>query len=373
MWRVMGLCRSLLMNLALPSTPTWHWRSHPRETAMLGLLGCAAALAVAGVSDAMPTLGTAPTSSLAATGPLPSSPSATELRNIAPEDALLLNAAIPLTTLPSTAAARFSMGKASAAARAQALECLTSAIYYEAGQESDAGQRAVAQVILNRVRHPAYPASVCGVVFEGSTRTTGCQFTFTCDGSMALTPMASAWNRARKVAVDALAGAVHAPLGLASHYHANYVLPYWASSLVKTHIEGPHIFYRWAGGWGRPPAFSQRYAAREADARMLRQAALSVEHVVPKILAPGSEIAAVEALDKIEGVKVAEAGERVSIHFNLKAREAVEKIKLTPYVERVAASDNLRNALDGAGPAGAEAKPFGPPVEAMGKPATSAN
>jgi hypothetical protein len=340
---------------------------------MLGLLGCAAALAIAGVSDAMPTRLTAPAPPFAATPSLPNSPSATELRDVTAEDAVALNARIPLASLPSTAAAPFAMGKASAASRAQALECLTSAIYYEAGQESDDGQRAVAQVILNRVRHPAYPSSVCGVVFQGSTRTTGCQFTFTCDGSMARAPMASVWNRARKVAVDALAGSVYAPVGLATHYHANYVLPYWASSLVKTHIEGAHLFYRWAGGWGRPAAFSQHYAAREADARLLRQAALSVEHVVPKALIPATEAAAVEALDKIDGVKVADAGSRVSIHFSLKAREAVEKVKLTPYVERVDASDNLRRALDGSGPAGSEAKPFGPPVEAMDKPPASAN
>ncbi len=340
---------------------------------MLGLLGCAAALAIAGVSDARPTLGNAPKASLAAGSQMPSSPSATELRDVAPEDAVAMNARIPLADLPITAAAPFAMGKANAASRAQALECLTSAIYYEAGRESDNGQRAVAQVILNRVRHPVYPSSVCGVVFQGSTRTTGCQFTFTCDGSMAYTPMASAWNRARQVAIAALAGAVHAPVGLATHYHANYVLPYWASSLVKTHIEGAHLFYRWSGGWGRSAAFSQSYAAREADARGLRQAALSVEHVLPKAMVPPTEVAAVEALDEIDGVKVTDAGKRVSIHFNLKAREAVEQIKLTPYVERVDASDNLRHALDGAGPTGAEAKPFGPPASAAGKPATAAN
>ena len=360
------------MSYVSPPTPAWHWRSRPREAAMLGLLSCAAALAIAGVSDAMPTLGDAPRSSLTA-APLPSSPGATELRDVAPEDALALNARIPVTKLPITAAAPFSMGKASATARAQALECLTSAIYYEAGQETADGQRAVAQVILNRVRHPVYPSSVCGVVYEGSTRSTGCQFTFTCDGSLARAPMASAWRRAHDVAVAALSGAVYAPVGLATHYHANYVLPYWASSLVKTHIEGAHLFYRWSGGWGRPAAFHQSYIAREADPRVLRAAALAVEHVVPKVLVSTSEIAAVEALDKIEGVKVADTGKRLSIQFNLKAREAVEKVKLTPYVERVAASDNLRRALDGAGPEGADAKPFGQPASGTDKSATSAN
>ena len=361
------------MKLQLPTPPKWQWRARPREAALFGLLGCAAVLAIAGVSDAMPTLGDAPKATLAPAAPMPTSPSATELRDVAPQDAVAMNALIPLAKLPVTAAAPFTMGKANKAAQAQALECLTNAVYYEAGRESDAGQRAVAQVILNRVRHPAYPASVCGVVFEGSTRATGCQFTFTCDGSMAYTPMASAWARARKVAWAALNGSVHAAAGLATHYHANYVLPYWASSLVKTHIEGPHIFYRWAGGWGRPAAFHQDYAAREADVHTLRLAALAVEHVLPKALVPTTVAETIEALDKIDGVKVADGGERVAIQFNLKAREAVEKAVVTPYVERVAASDNLRRALDGTGPAGVEAKPFGPPAEAMSKPAAPAN
>ena len=360
------------MRFAFPSTPTWHWRSRPRETAMLGLLTCAGVLAIAGVSDAMPTLGKAPKADLAARSTMPTSPSATELRNVTAADAIALNARIPLASTPVTAAPPFAMGKAKLAIRSEALECLTSAIYYEAGRETDAGQKAVAQVILNRVRHPAYPSSVCGVVFQGSTRTTGCQFTFTCDGSMALTPMTSAWARARKTAWAALNGAVYAPVGLATHYHANYVLPYWASSLVKTHIEGVHLFYRWSGGWGRPRAFSQPYAAREASSSALRLAALSVEHVVPTALMPGTEAAAVAALDQIDGVKVAEAGKRVSVQFSTAAREAVEAVKLTPYVERVAASDNLRHALDGAGPTGTEAAAFGAPAAAPAEPAATA-
>ena len=206
---------------------------------------------------------------------------------------------------------------------------------------------------------------MCGVVFEGSTRATGCQFTFTCDGSMARAPMTSEWARARKVAWAALNGAVHAAAGLATHYHANYVLPYWASSLVKTHVEGAAHLLSLGRRLGPSDGFPPAYAAREADSRVLREAALSVEHVLPKVLVEGTAAAAaIEKLDEIEGVKVAEAGERVSIKFNLKAREAVEKVVVTPYVERVAASDNLRRALDGAAPAGADAKPFGPPADA---------
>ena len=364
------------MSYVFPSPPAWHWRSRPREFAMLALLGGAAGLAIAGVGAARPTIDQVAPATFAAPDLLPSSPSATELRDVAPEEAVALNARIPLSTLPLTAAARFNMGTANAVSRARALECLAMAVYYEAGQESEAGQRAVAQVILNRVRHPAYPSTVCGVVFEGSTRPTGCQFTFTCDGSMLRAPMLSAWNRASRVAIAALAGSVYAPVGLATHYHANYVVPYWASSLVKAHVEGPHIFYRWAGGWGRPSAFQQHYAEREPDARALRLAALSVPHTLPAVIAAESQVASADAaaaaagaLGQIVGVKVTETGERVAVRFNPEAREAVEKAVVVPYVERVAASDNLRRALDGSGPAGAEAEPLGASEETVSNPA----
>jgi spore germination cell wall hydrolase CwlJ-like protein len=359
----------LFMSFETSLMPAWQWRSRPLEITALALLGGAAVLAIAGVSTAMPTVDVAPKTALPATVALPSSPSATELRDVAPEEALALNARIPLSKLPTVAAPSFVLSKADAKSRAQALECLTSAIYYEAGQESDAGQRAVAQVILNRVRHPAYPSTICGVVFQGSTRVTGCQFTFTCDGSMRRETMLSAWNRAGRVAIAALAGSVYAPVGLATHYHANYVVPYWASSLVKTHVEGPHIFYRWAGGWGRPAAFQQRYSKHEPDARALRTAALSVEHVLPPAIAPGSDMAAVAALGAIDGVKVANSGAGVSVKFSMAAREAVEKVAAAPLVDRTDVSDNLRHALDGAGPTGAEAQPFGPSADAAGTPA----
>jgi spore germination cell wall hydrolase CwlJ-like protein len=188
---------------------------------------------------------------------------ATQLRQVTAQDALQINAAIPVANLANPAARPFLMTGANDAERARALDCLTAAIYYEAANESTDGQRGVAQVVLNRVRHPAYPATVCGVVFEGHRRYTGCQFSFTCDGSLRRTPMPAVWARARAVAAAALNGFVYAPAGWATHYHANYVVPYWASSLVKTVTVGAHIFYRWRGGWGRPPAFLNRYAGAE--------------------------------------------------------------------------------------------------------------
>ena len=117
------------------------------------------------------------------------------MRQVAPAEALKLNAAIPLTDSANPAADPFHFA-GNASARAQALQCLASAVYYEAGSQSDDGERAVAQVVLNRVRHPAFPSSVCGVVYQGSTQATGCQFTFTCDGSLGRAPDAAGWRRA---------------------------------------------------------------------------------------------------------------------------------------------------------------------------------
>lgn len=146
----------------------------------------------------------------------------------------------------------------------RAMKCLSEAVYYESAREPQLGQEAVAQVVLNRVRHPAYPKSVCGVVYQGSARETGCQFSFTCDGSLRYAPEPSLWRRAQDVARKALAGHVNKTVGSATHYHAEYVAPYWAPTLVKMKQVGLHIFYRWTGPWGEPPAFTGRYAGGEA-------------------------------------------------------------------------------------------------------------
>jgi hypothetical protein len=146
---------------------------------------------------------------------------------------------------------------------ARAIDCLTAAVYYEARSQSDDGQRAVAQVVLNRVRDRAFPDSVCGVVYQGSTRRTGCQFSFTCDGSMAFRRDPASWAHARDLAVSALSGQVYAPVGSATFYHANYVLPWWASSMDKVATVGAHIFYRWRGGLEGALANSQNYSGLE--------------------------------------------------------------------------------------------------------------
>jgi spore germination cell wall hydrolase CwlJ-like protein len=341
--------------------PLRPWRTHPRESVAAGILGAIGLLVLAGNSSASPLLPRFATQAEPAAAPY--KPLPTEIRNLAPQTALVVNAQIPLANGPNPAAEPFTLGKAPADTRTRALECLTSAIYYEAAQEPTDGQRAVAQVVLNRVRHPAFPNSVCGVVYEGSTRATGCQFTFTCDGSMAYRPVPALWNRARQVAEAALKGFVFAPVGYATHYHANYVVPYWASSLVKADVRGAHIFYRWQGGWGRPAAFTDRWTALEGDPKTLRLAALNAPR---NVLPVRTAEAAIEKLEDA-GAKVIEGKDgRVRVLFTPQAREAVEKVKVVPYVDRSAASDNLRFALGGS--AGETERPFGPRTEAP-KPA----
>jgi spore germination cell wall hydrolase CwlJ-like protein len=134
------------------------------------------------------------------------------------------------------------------------VDCLSRAIYYEARSESRRGQLAVAEVVLNRVSHRLYPNNICGVVYEGTDRETGlswrgnqesCQFSFTCDGSEARRPpVGEEWQVAQRVAAHALMGLSTSVTGYATHYHANYVSPYWAPRLVHTQTIGTHIFYR---------------------------------------------------------------------------------------------------------------------------------
>ena len=334
-------------------------RAHPREAVGLGTLGLIIAVALAGSAWSTPTIeGLQRGTGNSIRADVPPAPPPLLVRDLEVEDAVALNAAIPLDSGPNPSARAFALRGAEAATQARALECLASAVYYEAANESIDGQRAVAQVVLNRVRHPAFPASVCEVVYQGSTRTTGCQFTFTCDGSLRRQPSASGWARARATAQAALAGFVHKPVGWATHYHANYVVPYWASSLVKNAVVGTHIFYRWTGGWGRPAAFTQRYSGREPDAAALRAAAALAE-------LQKQEVTAAEAAATIPGAELVAAGKgetRPTIRFNLaSARKAVEAAPRVDYVEKHSASENLRWSLSG-GVVAEQEKPLGRPA-----------
>ncbi|WP_231746433.1 cell wall hydrolase [Sphingobium baderi] len=159
-------------------------------------------------------------------------------------------------------AASFRVATGAEADHERALQCLTQAIYYEAAREPEDGQRAVAQVVLNRVRHPAFAKTVCGVVYERFDAAV-CQFSFVCDGALARRPLPDLWEKARRIAAQALAGKVYPGVGTATHYHADYVFPRWAPHLAKIAQIGAHIFYRWPGGWGLPRAFTGHYAGGE--------------------------------------------------------------------------------------------------------------
>ncbi len=187
-----------------------------------------------------------------------------DLAPVTPTEAFRINASVPVSNAPNPPARPFVLDVKSVAG-GQALDCLTSAVYYEAAYESPSGQAAVAQVVLNRMRHPAFPKSICGVVLQGADRRTGCQFTFTCDGALSRSPNPEVWARSRVVAAAALNGRVEKAVGNATHYHTVWVRPYWSSSLTKVRVIGAHIFYRWNGGWGLGRSFRGQYSGETSE------------------------------------------------------------------------------------------------------------
>jgi len=216
---------------------------------------------------------------VAAAAPLAAPPQAEPmvLREVAATEAFRINASIPFSSEANPRAPSIVFRAESPGDQFRSLQCLAEAIYYEARSESEDGQRAVAQVVLNRVRHPAWPGSVCGVVYQGPLRAGGgCQFTFTCDGSLLRMPYGVDWARARRLAAEALAGYVHARAGLATNYHTHQVLPDWAFRLPKATVIGNHIFYRMPGAWGDASAFSQAYRGREPSPASVMAARLPI-------------------------------------------------------------------------------------------------
>jgi spore germination cell wall hydrolase CwlJ-like protein len=123
-------------------------------------------------------------------------------------------------------------------------QCLARAIYFEARSESEIGRLAVARVILNRVQSPFYPDTICDVVYQNAERRNACQFSFTCDGLSDRPRQGKAWQNARALASQAMAGdgEVHA-IATATHYHADYVLPKWTGAMTRLVKIGRHIFY----------------------------------------------------------------------------------------------------------------------------------
>src|SRR5690348_1610026 len=204
------------------------------------------------------------------------------------EQAKVINAALPFANGPLHAAQPFDVS-GSNVDQQRALLCLSQAVYYEAGFEPLEGRRAVAQVVLNRLRHPAFPKSICGVVYQGAGTGT-CQFTFVCDGALYRRPAEEAWREAEAIARAALSGYVESSVGEATHYHADYVAPRWAPLLAKVADIGQHIFYRWPGAWGQPAAFTGRYIGEPRDPLTMRPSA-----PVPAVQGEGAAAAVAQA------------------------------------------------------------------------------
>lgn len=126
-------------------------------------------------------------------------------------------------------------------------QCLAKAVYFEARGEPLDGQLAVAQVILNRVKSPKYPDTVCGVVYQNEAKKHRCQFSFACDGVSDTPFEGEAWDLAKRVSYVALSGRWEDITFGAKNYHAVYVRPAWSDTLVETSQHGRHIFYREGG------------------------------------------------------------------------------------------------------------------------------
>ena len=123
--------------------------------------------------------------------------------------------------------------------------CLATAIYFEARGEPREGKLAVAQVVMNRVRSPAYADTVCGVVYQGQWQRKGCQFSFACDGKADVARNPVQWRISNTLAKKVLRGeAWLKDIDNATHYHATYVKPAWRRSMKHIRTIGKHIFYR---------------------------------------------------------------------------------------------------------------------------------
>ncbi len=167
------------------------------------------------------------------------------------EDSIMALVRLPESPSLSKLGESFKLGREQKAAvlakRKQRLaeqQCLATAVYFEARSESEEGQLAVARVILNRVKDPEFPKTICGVVYQGAQNRHGCQFSFACDGRADQPKTRQAWSQAQRVASRAMAGQNDiAIMATATHYHADYVQPSWASTMKRLIKIGRHIFY----------------------------------------------------------------------------------------------------------------------------------
>ncbi len=174
----------------------------------------------------------------------------------APFDAVIKKGSLdPNVVMPNAPATHAWVNKPLPASTrtASELKCLATAIYFEARGEPQEGQLAVAQVVLNRLKNPAYPNTVCGVVYQNKNRRHRCQFSFACDGRSDRITDARSWATAQELAkraVEEQTDTFISAVGSSTHYHATYVHPRWARRMTETDKIGRHIFYNTRnGGW----------------------------------------------------------------------------------------------------------------------------
>jgi hypothetical protein len=225
--------------------------------------------------------------------------------------------ASPLKTTPLVASVRPAAAMVFKKASQNDSDCLAQAVYYEARGEGVDGMRAVAQVILNRVRHPAFPKSICGVVYQGANRRVSCQFSFTCNGAMGRPVEAYNWRRSREVASAALEGYVMKSVGTATHFHATYVAPGWSNTMVRVGTVGSHVFYQFRGRGSRIDNSLESVQTSEAPAVLVQASttetvstsdalnAAQVAPATPATVAPTGEARAqlVSAVNKADAAQ----------------------------------------------------------------------
>jgi hypothetical protein len=165
-----------------------------------------------------------------------------------------------------------------------------------------------------------------------------------------------------RIAGEALDGSVYGPVGWATHYHADYVVPYWASTMAKNAVVGAHLFYRWGGAWGQPAVFTQSYSGHEGNAAALRSAALAAVHVVsPQAGSLAAAIAKIPGAEPLKLTPSMRGDKRVAVRFNLVARKAADDAVHEDYSKKFEVSDNLKWSLSGESVAENE-RPLGRPA-----------
>ena len=195
-------------------------------------------------------------------------------------DELRARAALP----DSVIVTRSPLALAQLESAAQA-ECLAEAMYYEARGEGIEGEKAVAEVVLQRTRDRDYPTTVCGVTYDGvQPDRRDCQFSFACDGTLRRPKDRYAWQRVQLLAEKILTGVVRlsGQTGHAVAYHSVNVAPLWAQAMLKTAQIGNHVFYK------RDPLAQARPQQGQEDAEAQQQAENANVLVPASVVTPGS-------------------------------------------------------------------------------------